>query len=61
MYLEYPAMVTPLSVRMGSVIEWKSPITVSRDVDWLASKLKIGKEMAKTWMRISARKKDGMA
>ncbi len=54
-------MVIRLSVRIGSVIECQSPMTVSTEVDWLASKLKIGKEMANTWMRIRARKKTGMA
>ena len=48
------------SVKIGSVMEYQSPMTTHTLVDWLASKLKIGNERANTWMRISPRKNDGI-
>jgi hypothetical protein len=38
--------------RIGSVISRQSPITVRIEVDWLASKLKMGRLSAKTWIAI---------
>src|ERR1700686_2949225 len=60
MYLEKLATVTNVSVAIGSVMECQSPMTVSTELDWLAWKLKIGKVRAKTWIRISPRKNDGI-
>ena len=39
-------------MRIGRVISRQSPITVRIEVDWLASKLKIGMLIAKTWIAI---------
>ncbi len=61
MYREKPATDSNVSVAIGSVIECQSPTTRQIDSDWLASKLKIGKLSAKSWIRISAMKKTGMA
>jgi hypothetical protein len=38
--------------RIGSVISRQSPITVRIEVDWLASKPKMGRLIAKTWIAI---------
>ena len=48
------------SVKIGSVMEYQSPMTTNTLLDWLASKLKTGKVSANTWMRISPRKNDGI-
>ena len=45
---------------MGSSMSCQSPATVSTDVDWLASNPRMGQDSAKTWMRISPRKKTGI-
>ena len=60
MYREKAATVISASVMMGSVMEYQSPMTYHTLVDWLASKLKIGMEIANTWMRIRPRKNDGI-
>src|SRR5581483_3717356 len=60
MYREKAATVISASVKMGSVMEYQSPMTTNTLVDWLASKLKTGREMASTWMRIRPRKNDGI-
>src|ERR1700689_3221477 len=60
MYREKLATVTKVRVAIGSVMAFQSPATTNTFVDWLASKLKIGKESAKTWMRIRPRKNDGI-
>src|ERR1700730_10740874 len=60
MYLEKLATVSSTRVKTGRNIECQSPITTHTDVDWLASKLKIGNERANTWMRISPRKNTGI-
>src|SRR5579862_6374160 len=60
MYREKAATVIRASVKIGSVMEYQSPTTYHTFVDWLASKLKIGSESAKTWMRIRPRKNDGI-
>src|ERR1700722_7257903 len=59
-YREKLATVIRGSGTIGSVTAFQSPITTQIDWDWLASKLKIGKESASTWMRIRPRKKDGI-
>ena len=41
-------------------MECQSPITVQIEVDWLASKLNSGNEIAKTWMRMSPRANTGI-
>jgi hypothetical protein len=38
--------------KIGSVISRQSPITVRIEVDWLASKPKMGRLIAKTWIAI---------
>ena len=38
----------------------QSPITTQIEVDWLASKPRMGNDRAKTWMRMSPRKNDGI-
>ncbi len=38
----------------------QSPITAQIEVDWLASKPRMGNESAKIWMRMSPRKNDGI-
>ena len=60
MYREKEATVISARVMIGSVIEYQSPMTYHTLVDWLASKLKIGREIANTWMRIRPRKNDGI-
>ncbi len=60
MYLEKLATVISTRVRIGRSMSCQSPITVQIDVDWLASKPKMGNESAKTWMRMSPRKNDGI-
>src|ERR1700733_9806692 len=60
MYREKLATVTKVKVAIGSVMAFQSPATTNTIVDWLASKLKIGNESAKTWMRIRPRKNDGI-
>src|SRR5580704_1371316 len=60
MYREKLATVMRAKVMIGSVMEYQSPMTTHTLLDWLASKLKIGKVRANTWMRISPRKNDGI-
>src|SRR5579862_3317928 len=60
MYREKEATVISARVKIGSVIECQSPTTVQKLVDWVASKLKIGSEIANTWIRIRPRKNDGI-
>jgi hypothetical protein len=60
MYREKLATVISASVKIGSVIEYQSPMTAHTLVDWLASKLNTGNDSASTWMRISPRKNDGI-
>ena len=60
MYREKAATSISASVKIGSVMEYQSPMTYQMLVDWLASKLKIGREIANTWMRIRPRKNDGI-
>ncbi len=52
MYREKPATGSSVSVAIGRVIERQSPMTATSEVDWLASKLKIGNVSANTWIRI---------
>src|SRR6266571_121916 len=60
MYREKAATVISASVMIGSVMEYQSPMTYHTLVDWLASKLKTGREIANTWMRIRPRKNDAL-
>src|SRR5690242_12234030 len=60
MYREKAATEISASVMIGRVMEFQSPMTTQMLVDWLASKLKIGSEIANTWMRISPRKNEGI-
>jgi len=45
---------------MGRNTECQSPITTQTLMDWLASKLKTGNEIAKIWMRMIPRKNVGI-
>src|SRR5579863_3366555 len=60
MYREKFAIVSRVRVKMGSSMSCQSPITDQIEVDWLASKPRIGNDSAKTWMRMSPRKNDGI-
>ena len=60
MYREKAATVISVRVKMGSSMECQSPTTTQMLVDWLASKLRIGKEIAKIWMRMIPRKNEGI-
>src|SRR5579872_1341357 len=60
MYREKLATVSSVRVMTGRNMECQSPITTKTLVDWLASKLKIGNEIAKSWMRMIPRKNDGI-
>src|ERR1700722_12972501 len=61
MYREKKATLTRAMVTIGRVIACQSPITVTTEVDWLASKLNSGNEIANTWRKISATANAGIA
>ena len=48
MYREKLATMMSASVKIGSVMEYQSPMTTHTLLDWLASKLKTGKVSANT-------------
>ena len=61
MYRENAAIVSRVSVKTGRNMSCQSPIIANIEFDWLASKPNKCRFSENTWMRISPRKKTGMA